>query len=258
MELRARSVLRLHRAARHAVADRSHAESESAQARRRGILTKAADMKKAKKTKATQRRTELDRIVTQLRTILRRDTTSIIEKGKLLLRSRELLADEHGQWMPWLAENFDMSYRSAINYCHAAEYVARKRKSATVANFANVAPTVLYRLADGEYTEQEEAEILAQAKAGKRIDEDGGWVIRQKLALPNDDDTDDDDDADQDADGSDDTAETAVQEDAESAVILDGPPPAVPPPAPIATPDFAVRAFDEAIDKLRPLTTKLP
>jgi len=58
-------------------------------------------MKKAKKTETQH--TELDRIVTRLRMLLRRDTTSIIEKGKLLLRSRELLADEHGQWMPWLA-----------------------------------------------------------------------------------------------------------------------------------------------------------
>ena len=62
-------------------------------------------MRKAKKTKVPQRRTELDRITAQLHTILRRDTTSIVEKGKLLLRSRELLADEHGEWMPWLEEN---------------------------------------------------------------------------------------------------------------------------------------------------------
>ena len=62
-------------------------------------------MKKAKKTKVPQRPTELDRIATQLRAMLRRDTVSVIEKGKLLLRSRELLADEHGEWMPWLEEN---------------------------------------------------------------------------------------------------------------------------------------------------------
>jgi Protein of unknown function (DUF3102) len=79
---------------------------------------------KKKKTKARQRVSELDQIAAQLHTMLRRDTASVIEKGKLLLRSRELLADEHGQWMPWLEENFDMSYRSAINYCKAARYVA--------------------------------------------------------------------------------------------------------------------------------------
>jgi hypothetical protein len=201
-----------------------------------------------RKTKAPHRRSELERIVVQLRTMLRRDTTSVIEKGKLLLRSRESLADEHGQWMPWLAENFDMSYRSAINYCNVAEYVARKSKFATVADFTNVAPTVLYRLAEGGYTEQEEAEILAQAKTGKRIDQDRASAICEALAPPPTYSDDDDDD-----DG--DNAEAA--EDAESAAILDGPPPAVPPPAPItAVPDFALAKFNEAVSALKKLRTK--
>jgi hypothetical protein len=209
-------------------------------------------MKRAKKTKAPQRRTELNRIAAQVRTMLRRDTTSIIEKGKLLLRSRELLADDHGQWMPWLAENFDMSYRSAINYCNAAEFVANKSKFATVANFANVAPTVLYRLADGNYTEQEEAEILAQAKAGKRIDQDRAEAIREALAPPVwvsvgfVDDSEDGDD-------------TEAAEDPVISAILDGPPPAVPPPAPIPPPtNFALFDFDDAVSALKPLMTKLP
>ena len=86
-----------------------------------------------------------------------------------MLRSRELLADEHGQWMPWLAENFDMNYRTAVNYMAAAEYVARKAKVTSVSHFANIAPTVLYRLAAGEYTAEQEAEILATAKV-ERVD----------------------------------------------------------------------------------------
>jgi len=198
-------------------------------------------MTKAKKTKAPQRRSELDQIAAQLRTMLRRDTISVIEKGKLLLRSRELLADKHGQWM-------DLSYRSAINYCNAAEYVARKAKFATVANFANVAPTVLYGLAESGYTEQAEAEILAQAKAGKRIDQDRALDICQKLAPPDDDDTGDDDDDD---------GEAEAAEDPQISAILDGPPPAVPPPAPNPPPtDFALRDFDQAISALNRLKTK--
>jgi hypothetical protein len=202
------------------------------------------------KTKAPQQRTELDRIAAQLRTMLRRDTTSVIEKGKLLLRSRELLADEHGQWMPWLAENFDMSYRSAINYCKAAEYVARKSKFATVANFANLAPTVLYWLAEGHYTAEEEAAILAAAKAGKRIDQDAAWAIRDALAPPDDDDDEKDDDAE-------DSEAVAAEEDPEIKAVLDGPPPAVPPSAPIPPPtDYALRTFDEAVTDLKQLVTK--
>lgn len=191
---------------------------------------------KAKKTKAPQRRTELDRIVTRLHGLLRRDTISIIEKGKLLLRSRELLADERGQWMPWLAENFDMSYRSAINYCNAAEYVARKSLSATVAT--NIAPGVLYRLAEGGYTAEEEAEILKQAKAGKRIDQDRAYEICDALAP-----TADDDDA---------------EEDPEIAAILDGPPPKLPAGSTenLAPTDFALRDFNQAVDTLKRLMTK--
>src|SRR5262245_53161780 len=159
-------------------------------------------MKKAKKTKAPQRRTELNRIVTQLRTMLRRDTISVIEKGKLLLRSRELLASEHGEWQEWLAKNFDLTYRTAVNYTNAAEYVARKGKGETVSHFANLSPTVLYRLANRDYAEQGEAEILAQAKAGKRIDQERAWAICAALAPPDDDDADDGaDDADDQEDG---------------------------------------------------------
>jgi hypothetical protein len=212
-------------------------------------------MSKAKKTKAPHRRSELDRIVTRLRTMLRRDTTSVIEKGKLLLRSRELLADEHGEWMSWLEKNkkhFDMSYRTAINYCHAAEYVARKSKFATVANFANVAPGVLYRLAAGQFDEGVEAAILAEARE-RRVDEDAMWAICDRLAPPDDDDADDADDQDNGDD--DDDAEEAP--DAESQAILDGPPPAMPPPAPSPPPpDFALRDFDQAVSALKQLMTK--
>jgi hypothetical protein len=210
---------------------------------------------KAKKTKAPLRRTELDRIVVKLRPILHRQTTDVILAGQLLLESRELLADEHGQWMPWLAENFDLSYRTAVNYMSAAKYAARQNCN-VVSHLRNVAPTVLYGLAQGDYTEQEEAEILAQAKAGMRIDQDRAWEIRKALAPPDDDDADDDDDQDHDGkDGGRDGAE----EDAEIGAILEGPPPAVPPPAPnLAPPDFALRDFEQAIGALKRLRTKPP
>jgi hypothetical protein len=209
---------------------------------------------KAKKTKATpqQQRTELDRITAKLRTILRRDTTSVIEKGKLLLRSRELLADEHGQWMPWLTENFDMSYRSAIRYMHAAEYVERKLKSDTVANFANLSPTVLYRLAAGHFDEPVEAAILAEARK-RLIDEDAMWAICEALAPPDDDDAED---ADGQEEGGDEGHHDSGK-DAESEAIIDGPPPAVPPPAPNPPPkDFALQDFDQAISTLKRMMGK--
>jgi Protein of unknown function (DUF3102) len=126
-------------------------------------------MKKARKAKASTRKTTLDRLAAKLRTALRRETTDIIEIGNLLIESRKYL--EHGASQPWLSENFDLSYHTALNYVSAAEYVARKSKSEMVLHFENLSPTVLYRLAAGHYSEQEEAAIL-DATRKRRVDQD--------------------------------------------------------------------------------------
>jgi hypothetical protein len=194
-------------------------------------------MKKTKKTKAD---TALDQIATRLRAALRRETTNVIELGKLLIESRKHL--DHGEWQVWLAENFDLSYRTALRYVSAAEYVA---KSDTVAHFANLSASVLYQLAEGCYDEREEAAILANAHE-RRVDEDAAKAICKALAPPDDGGEDDDQE-----DGGDDA------EDPEIAAILDGPPPAVPPPAPNPPPtDYALRDFDRAISALNRLKTK--
>jgi hypothetical protein len=209
-------------------------------------------MRKTKKTKVPQRRTELDRIVTQLRAILRRETSDVVQAGNLLIKARKLFANEHGDWLPWLAENFDLSPRTAQRYIAAAEYVQKRH----VSHFANLSASVLYRLAEGGYTEQEQAEILAQAKAGKRIDQDRAWAICEKLAPP-DDDADDANDGHDHDDGDEDRPDSGDEKDAESEAILDGPPPAVPPPAPPPPPiDYALREFDQAISALKRLMTK--
>jgi hypothetical protein len=210
---------------------------------------------KTKKTKRPQRRSELDRIVTQLRTILRRRTSDIVKVGNLLIKARKLFANEHGEWLAWLAENFDLSPRTAQRYVAAAEYVQKRH----VSHFANLSASVLYRLAEGQFDERVEAAILAEA-CKRRVGEDAMWAICEKLAPADDDDDDDADDADdgdgQD-DGSDDGGDVEEAPDLESKAILDGPPPAVPPPAPNPPPtDFALRDFDQAISALKRLMTK--
>ena len=216
-------------------------------------------MTKAKKTKVPQRPTELDRIVKQLRTVLRRRTSDVVLAGNLLIRARKLFANEHGEWLPWLAENFDLSPRTAQRYIAAAEYVARKGKSDTVSYFANLSASVLYELAEGHFDERVEAAILAEARK-RRIDEDAMWAIHEKLAPAdddNDDDDDDDDDADDQEDGDEGRHDSGGEKDAESEAILDGPSPAVPPPAANQPPtNFALRDFDQAIAALKRLLTK--
>jgi hypothetical protein len=202
-----------------------------------------------KKIKPPQKRTELDRITAQLRTVLRREITDIVLIGDLLIKARKHL--DHGEWQPYLVENFDLSIRTAQRYEAAAKYAACKKQIGHESDFTNLSATVLYRLAEGGYTEQEEAEILAQAEAGNRIDQNRAWAICKKIAS-SDDDSGDDPDADTDADAPDDDAQAGAE------AILDGPPPVLPPGSSeqLAPANFALRDFDQAIGTLKRLQTK--
>jgi hypothetical protein len=172
---------------------------------------------KAAKSKAPLRKTPLDRIVAQLRAMLRRQTTDVVLAGNLLIESRKHLA--HGEWQPWLAENFDLSYRTALNYVDAAEYVAQKCNA--VAHFSNLAPSVLYALAAGEYSEEQETAILAASRKA-RIDQTRAGAICNALkppapAIP----------AERSAA---ERSDTVSEDDEDVEKILDSPPPEVPPP----------------------------
>jgi hypothetical protein len=151
-------------------------------------------MKKPKKT------TALDRLATRLRMALRHETKKVVEIGKLLIESRQHL--QHGEWQAWLAENFSLSYRTAVKYLNAAEYVERTQKC-TEFTFTNLSPTVLYWLAAGYYNEQQEAAILAATRNG-RVGQDAATAICETITPVDDDDDDDaDDDDDQDHDDDD-------------------------------------------------------
>jgi hypothetical protein len=194
--------------------------------------------------KAPARKSQLDQLEGKLHTALGRQTKSIIEIGELLLKCRELL--EHGEWMDWLRNHFDLSQRTAQNYCEAAEYVASKGKLATV---ANLAPTLLYKLAAaGDYSEQQETAILEATHKG-RVDLTRADEICQALVPPEPQEPEEEAEEPEDEDDKKDPDEIKK--------ILDGPPPDVPPPAPIAPPiNFALRAFDQAVTELKKLVTK--
>jgi hypothetical protein len=69
-------------------------------------------------TKRTKQ-TALDKITDKLRAALRNENAAITRIGNLLRESRSHL--DHGDWMSWLEDNFDLSYRTAIRYIRAAE-----------------------------------------------------------------------------------------------------------------------------------------
>jgi hypothetical protein len=207
-------------------------------------------MKKPKKTEALERKVRpLDLIADQLRTILQRGTKDVIEIGNLLIESRGQL--EHGEWQRWLAENFDLTYRTALRYCTAAEYLHACRGKSDTMSLINVSPTVLYALAEGRYSEEAEKAILAASHKGRRIDQTRAEEIREEA------DSNYEGDAAEDESEAEAEAEAEDDADPEIAAILDGPQPDVPPPAPIAPPpDFAVQSFNEAVDALKKLVTK--
>jgi hypothetical protein len=123
----------------------------------------------SKKTKVPARR--LATLKAVLGAILRRRTTDVISGGNVLIEIRHSPEIEHGQWLPYLSDNFDLSERTAQNWMSAAEYVASK--SATVADLIkkNAAPGVLYKLAAGEYDAAVERRILKTACI-RRVDLD--------------------------------------------------------------------------------------
>jgi hypothetical protein len=64
-----------------------------------------------------------------------------IAAGESLVKAKAKL--EHGQWLPWLKENFDLSERTAQNYMTLAEGKSKleevlKSKSATIADLKSI------------------------------------------------------------------------------------------------------------------------
>lgn len=178
----------------------------------------------------------------KLRAALGRETNNIIEIGKILRNCRE--AAKHGTFLSWLANNFDLSERSAYNYIKASEYVERQGELATV---ANLAPGVLYQLADEEFEPALEQAILKASTVG-RVDMGVVEMLARNMQ-------DAENLAQEAAEAQAEDAE-AQAEDAELEEILDGPPPEVPQPEEPKPIDFNLQAFDKAIDTLKRLRTK--
>jgi hypothetical protein len=185
------------------------------------------------------KRTELDQIADKIRS--KAETIAdIVEIGRLLIEAKGQL--DHGDWLPWLEREFDFSERTAQNYISAYDF---SLKYETVADL-KLTPTALYSLAQQE-DQEVIAAVLKEAAAVRvtrarvnevvfehyaKLEEESETVRPQE---PESDDTTADDDADS---------------------ILDGPPPDLPSAEPITPVDFLLPVFDQAIGKLKELSTK--
>jgi hypothetical protein len=73
-----------------------------------------------------------------LHAALKREAADIIAIGDLLIEAHNQL--DHGEWLPWLAENFGSSVSTADNYMAAARLAA---KYPSIGNL-RLRPTALY------------------------------------------------------------------------------------------------------------------
>jgi len=195
-------------------------------------------------------RRDLALISAELQTALKNETVNVIAIGSLLNEAQAQL--EHGEWLPWLKENFGSSVKTAENYMAAARLAD---KFETVSNL-KLRPTALYLLGrelddPNSWFDCQALEAIFAAAKTEWISGDRAREIAWSLLPPpepvNLEITVEE--------GDDETADEALllmEEDNDVRDVLDGPPPEVPPPVVKTVHDM----FDQAVLTLTQLQTK--
>src|SRR5215469_4612116 len=109
----------------------------------------------------------------------------VIEIGGLLIEAREGHQLDHGDWLPWLEQEFDFSERTAQNYMAASRFAA---KYETV-SYLKVTCSALYYLATGDHAPHEIEAVLAVA-AQRRVTKDAALDIMLELEVSKEPETD--------------------------------------------------------------------
>lgn len=113
---------------------------------------------------APQSGEELDaiRTITQkLRQKLSEASHNLVESGELLLRAKKLLG--HGNFQPWLRENFSMSIKTANRFMSVAKMVQRlELKNDTVADLLSLDLNTLYEIAAKSTPESVQRQVFAE------------------------------------------------------------------------------------------------
>jgi hypothetical protein len=190
-------------------------------------------------------RRDIELISEQLQAVMKREAGDIIAIGDLLLEAKDQL--DHGEWLPWLKNNFGSSTTTAENYMAAA------RLAAQIPNVVNLKlrPTALYLLGGevndptGFYNRKAIKAILKTAET-EWVNEDRAFKIALTLQppMPPVDDVETETA----------TAEQTVQSEIDD--ILEGPPPELPPAPEATVHDVILPPFDQAVATLAQLQTK--
>jgi hypothetical protein len=219
--------------------------------------TKKTAKKTVKKIKVLATHRELKIIVAEIRETLRTDTAAVVRRGGLLIEAKDIV-DHHGDWLPWLDDNFGMDPRTAQKAMAAARFVAKYESD----SYLNLSVGALYAISGSSfaaYTDKAVAAILREA-ATKHVNEARAFEIAL-ATMPPVDSTE----AAVDTENLITPEQEAAQENqdileaAAAAAIIDGPPPELPPTAPPPlSPGKAsmLMAFEQACQSLRSLMTK--
>ena len=182
---------------------------------------------------------DLKVITNELHAAQKREAADVIAIGKLLNEAKEQLL-EHGEWLPWLAENFDSSVSTAENYMNAARFAA---KFPTVGNL-RLRPTALYLLGgELEHFDRKTINAILRESETKWVNADRVREIAEALRPEPEPEPEP-------------TLEEIKSAQAEADDIVDGPPPENPPAPEATVHDVILRPFDQAIKTLANLQTK--
>jgi hypothetical protein len=191
----------------------------------------------------------LPTIIAAIRKTFRNDIANIIRRGELLQEAKDQLG--HGQWLPWLEDNFSMDERTAQRAMAVAKFAAKYDSLSDL----RLKKSALYDLISGDYPEKVINAVLNEAKS-KTVNHLRVWGINGELNPPP---------KPQPVEDIPETGATDVtpaneqwlNDGAEAEKILDGPPQELPPTVdPAAPTDFRLAQFDRAIKSLAELYTK--
>jgi hypothetical protein len=197
------------------------------------------------KTKPKAAARSLATIVGEIRKTLRNDIGNIIKRGELLQEAKDQL--EHGQWLPWLEENFSMEERTAQRAMAAAKFAAKYDNVTDL----RLTKSALYELSTGDYPPKVIKAVLKEA-ASKQVNHWRVDEINDELNPPKPEPIEDFPESDELKE----RLRAEAELDAEMEKILDGPPPDLPPAGPSEPVDFVLAQFNNAIKALEELQTK--
>jgi hypothetical protein len=120
---------------------------------------------------------DLDERADRIRSLVNVARGCIVEIGRELIEAKAEV--EHGQWLPWLSDEFGWSKSTAENYMNVAT------KFPTIGNLTGITidATALYALAAPDVPQAARVEAVERAKAGEHISKrDAEAMISEAVA----------------------------------------------------------------------------